>query len=98
LPQIPHVSDKRPLVVTPDGLPLPYEVPKGNTPDRTTLRMSMDKIEQQYGRAARARWHCLAEPERQLWDATATSSRSSLGAANGGGRPRAEVRPAVAWC
>src|ERR1700756_2910114 len=41
------------LVVTPDGLPLAYEVLPGNTADCTTLRMFLDKIEQQYGRARR---------------------------------------------
>jgi transposase len=53
--------DKRPdcpqvviaLVVTPDGLPLAYEVLPGNTADCKTLRMFLDKIEQQYGRARR---------------------------------------------
>jgi transposase len=41
------------LVVTPDGLPLAYEVLPGNTADCTTLRMFLYKIEQQYGRARR---------------------------------------------
>jgi hypothetical protein len=41
------------LVVTPDGLPLAYEVLPGNTADCKTLRMFLDKIEQQYGRARR---------------------------------------------
>jgi hypothetical protein len=56
-----YSRDKRPdcpqvviaLVVTPDGLPLAYEVLPGNTADCTTLRMFLDKIEQQYGRARR---------------------------------------------
>ncbi|GAC1666608.1 MAG: hypothetical protein PVS2B1_25130 [Candidatus Dormibacteraceae bacterium] len=56
-----YSRDKRPdcpqvviaLVVTPDGLPLAYEVLAGNTADCKTLRMFLDKIEQQYGRAAR---------------------------------------------
>src|ERR1700757_2465570 len=56
-----YSRDKRPdcpqvviaLVVTPDGLPLAYEVLAGNTADCTTLRMFLDKIEQQYGRARR---------------------------------------------
>src|SRR5271167_960720 len=54
-----YSRDKRPdcpqvviaLVVTPDGLPLAYEVLPGNTADCTTLRMFLDKIEQQFGRA-----------------------------------------------
>jgi hypothetical protein len=41
------------LVVTPDGLPLAYEVLPGNTADCTTLRMFLAKIERQYGRARR---------------------------------------------
>ena len=39
------------LVVTPDGLPLAYEVLPGNTADSKTLRMFLSKIEQQYGKA-----------------------------------------------
>ena len=41
------------LVVTPEGLPLAYEVMEGNTSDRTTLRGFLTKIEAQYGRARR---------------------------------------------
>ena len=56
-----YSRDKRPdcpqvviaLVVTPDGLPLAYEVLPGNTADCTTLRMFLAKIERQYGRARR---------------------------------------------
>jgi len=33
------------LVITPEGLPLAYEVMDGNTSDRTTLRSFLDKIE-----------------------------------------------------
>ena len=56
-----YSRDKRPdcpqvviaLVVTPEGLPLAYEVLAGNTKDCSTLRMFLDKIERQYGRARR---------------------------------------------
>jgi hypothetical protein len=56
-----YSRDKRPdcpqvviaLVVTPDGLPLAYEVLPGNTADSKTLRMFLNKIEQQYGKARR---------------------------------------------
>ena len=56
-----HSRDKRSdcpqvviaLVVTPDGLPLAYEVLSGNTADSKTLRMFLGKIEQQYGKARR---------------------------------------------
>jgi transposase len=41
------------LVVTPDGLPLAYEVLAGNTTDKTTLRGFLDKIEKMYGKARR---------------------------------------------
>jgi transposase len=56
-----YSRDKRPdcpqvviaLVVTPEGLPVAYEVLPGNTADCKTLRMFLAKIEQQYGRARR---------------------------------------------
>jgi transposase len=41
------------LVVTPEGLPLAYEVLPGNTSDKTTLRGFLDRIENQYGKARR---------------------------------------------
>ena len=41
------------LVVTPDGLPLAYEVLAGNTTDKTTLRQFLAKIQGMYGRARR---------------------------------------------
>src|ERR1700731_3377018 len=41
------------LVVTPEGLPLAYEVLAGNTSDKTTLRAFLDRIERQYGKARR---------------------------------------------
>ncbi len=41
------------LVVTPDGLPLAYEVMSGNTSDKTTLREFLARIERQYGKAQR---------------------------------------------
>ncbi len=41
------------LVVTPEGLPLAYEVLAGNTADSTTLRDFLDRIERQYGKARR---------------------------------------------
>ena len=41
------------LVVTPEGLPLAYEVMAGNTADSTTLRGFLDRIEHQYGKARR---------------------------------------------
>ena len=41
------------LVVTPDGLPLAYEILPGNTSDKTTLRAALKRIEARYGRARR---------------------------------------------
>jgi len=41
------------LVVTPEGLPLAYEVLTGNTSDKTTLRGFLSLIEAQYGKARR---------------------------------------------
>src|SRR5712672_1359047 len=41
------------LVVTPEGLPLAYEVLPGNTADNTTLRDFLARIERQYGKARR---------------------------------------------
>jgi transposase len=41
------------LVVTPEGLPLAYEVLAGNTADSTTLKDFLARIERQYGKARR---------------------------------------------
>jgi hypothetical protein len=41
------------LVVTPQGLPLAYEVLAGNTADSTTLKDFLARIEHQYGKARR---------------------------------------------
>jgi len=56
-----YSRDKRPdclqvcigLVVTPEGLPLAYEVFTGNRADSTTLEEIVDLMEQKYGRARR---------------------------------------------
>jgi transposase len=56
-----HSRDKRSdcvqvviaLIITPEGLPLTYEVLSGNTADKTTLRTFVKKIEHQYGKANR---------------------------------------------
>jgi transposase len=66
------------LVVTPDGLPLAYEVMNGNTSDRSTLRDFLKQIENTYGKARRV-WVMdrgipseavlqeMREPERQTF-------------------------------
>ena len=41
------------LVITPDGLPLAYEVLAGNTADCTTLKQFLTQIEATYGKARR---------------------------------------------
>ena len=41
------------LIVTPDGLPMAYEVMPGNTSDKTTLESFLKKIEDLYGHAQR---------------------------------------------
>src|SRR5580700_9553246 len=56
-----YSRDKRPdcpqvviaLVVTPQGLPLAYEILPGNTADSKTLRAFLARIETQYGKARR---------------------------------------------
>jgi transposase len=56
-----YSRDKRPdcvqvviaLIVTPEGLPLAYEVMPGNTSDKTTLADFLKKIETQYGNSER---------------------------------------------
>jgi transposase len=41
------------LIITPEGLPLTYEVLSGNTADKITLRDFLKKIQNQYGKADR---------------------------------------------
>jgi hypothetical protein len=41
------------LIVTPEGLPLAYEVLAGNTSDKTTLKDFLHRIETHYGKAQR---------------------------------------------
>src|SRR5271169_379228 len=56
-----YSRDKRPdcvqvviaLVITPEGLPIAYEVMAGNTSEKTTLKDFLQKIEKQYGKVNR---------------------------------------------
>jgi hypothetical protein len=92
-----YSRDKRPdcpqvviaLVVTPDGLPLAYEVLPGNTADCKTLRMFLAKIEQQYGRARRVwvmgSWH----PHRS--GACGNARQRPAGAVSGGNAERTSL-------
>ncbi len=41
------------LIITPEGLPLAYEVLAGNTTDNRTLRLFLRQIERRYGKAER---------------------------------------------
>jgi hypothetical protein len=41
------------VVLSPEGFPLAYEVMPGNTSDKTTLKLFLEKIQAQYGRAHR---------------------------------------------
>jgi hypothetical protein len=41
------------VVLSPEGFPLAYEVMPGNTSDKTTLKLFLEKIQAQYGRAQR---------------------------------------------
>ena len=49
----PRFREGRLWCVTPEGLPLAYEVLPGNTSDKTTLRPFLERIERQYGKARR---------------------------------------------
>lgn len=56
-----YSRDKRPdcvqiviaLIITPDGLPIGYEVMRGNTSDKTTLSDMLNKITARYGKERR---------------------------------------------
>jgi len=56
-----HSRDKRSdcrqvviaVVLTPEGFPLAYEIMPGNTSDKATLKLFLQKIEAQYGKANR---------------------------------------------
>ena len=56
-----YSRDKRPdcvqiviaLIITPDGLPIGYEVMRGNTSDKTTLADMLEKISDRYGKERR---------------------------------------------
>lgn len=41
------------VVLSPEGFPLAYEIMPGNTSDKTTLRLFLQKIQAQYGQAKR---------------------------------------------
>ena len=70
------------LVVTPEGLPLAYEVLAGNTADSTTLKDFLARIERQYGKARRV-W-CW-DSRRADRGSTRTNARSrSAGALSRG--------------
>jgi hypothetical protein len=41
------------VVLSPEGFPLAYEIMPGNTSDKTTLKLFLEKIQTQYGKARR---------------------------------------------
>ena len=41
------------VVLSPEGFPLAYEIMSGNTSDQTTLKLFLEKIQTQYGKARR---------------------------------------------
>jgi len=65
-------------MVTTDGLPLAYEVMKGNTSDRTTLPGFLKKIEDTYAKRMRAK-HCCAQSILRDLPQRATPPRATLG-------------------
>ena len=97
-----YSRDKRPdcpqvmiaLVVTPEGLPLAYEVLPGNTADSKTLRTFLNRIEAQYGKARRvwvmdrgipseAQLKDMRAPERQTFYLVATPAAGSAAERSG---------------
>lgn len=61
------------LVMTPEGLPIAYEVLAGNTADRATLREFLAAIERQYGRARRTWLMDRGIPTEEVLDAMRNS-------------------------
>ena len=55
------------LVVTPEGLPLAYEMLPGNPADKTTLRGMLKLIQQRYGAAERIGVRTGAFPPKPCW-------------------------------
>jgi len=73
-----YSRDKRPdcrqvviaVVLSPEGFPLAYEIMPGNTSDKTTLKLFLQKIQAQYGQAKRI-WvmvSYLVGTPRARWD------------------------------
>ncbi len=79
------------LVITPQGLPLAYEVLAGNTADNTTLKAFLARIERQYGRARRVWLHGPRHPDRG--GARADACERSAGAVPGWHAEGAAHRP-----
>ena len=77
------------LVITPEGLPLAYEVMDGNTSDRTTLRSFLGKIESHYGRARRVWIMDRGIPTEEVLEEMRNSDREIFYLV---GTPRSKVR------
>jgi transposase len=74
------------LIVTPQGLPLSYEVMKGNTIDSSTLSGLLDRIEQIYGRADR-----IWVMDRGIPTETSLAKMRSMGASYIVGTPKGRL-------
>ena len=74
------------LIVTPEGLPLSYEVMSGNTADATTLSGFLDRIEHRYGRAQRI-WGM----DRSIPTEDSLAKMSSIGASYLVGTPKGRL-------
>jgi len=101
-----YSRDKRPdcpqlviaLVVTPEGLPLAYEVLPGNTADCKTLRAFLAKIEQQYGKARRV-WVMLCAVFSYVnWAAHGAGISGSSAQSTPHYRPRSQPSSSVPSC
>jgi transposase len=52
--------------LSPVSVPLAYEILPGNTNDSTTLRLFLQKIEHQYGKAQRIWWMDRGGPTEEI--------------------------------
>ena len=87
-------------MVTPEGLPLAYEVLPGNTADNQTLRQFLSKIETQYGKARRTWVMDRGIPSEAVLAETPERSAGALSGGHSKGPPdpvgEASPRPALA--
>ena len=84
------------LVITPDGLPLAYEVMPGNTSDKTTLKDFLHKIEAQYGKAQRTWLMDRGIPTEEVLEAMRTDGVEYLVGTPKGKLAECEKAPSAA--